>query len=404
MELQFGTAIPFAEIKAVSDGWTVSGYCSTFGNVDHGNDVIARGAFDATLRSGRKVRFLFGHDSRQIVGTTQALHVDEKGLFGRFKISQTSLGRDIHTLLKDEAIDSFSIGYVPHEFEFDDQETRILKEIELLEVSLVAIPMNDLATVTGMKERLYGTSSDPPADDDESAAGNQPVEPVTREDFDALPEEEKIALWYDQGCPGEDATEEKAVWSAAFINDLPDSSFAVILGGGSKDGEGKTTPRSLRKLPHHGTGGAIDMAHLRNALSREPQTDMPDAAHAKAKSHLNGHMRSGGKADDADDHDTEHAGRDLAALEYAAHADAVLGDLDVFLSRAKDRAAVRRGQGRKLGTAFFEQLTLLRSRVEALLALKNEPTGDVPTDSLRRRLALTRRRAELDGILPIPKE
>jgi hypothetical protein len=36
--------------------------------------------------------------------------------------------------------------------------------------------------------------------------------------------------------------------------------------------------------------GDLDMAHLRNALSREPQTDMSDAMHAKAHAHLQGHM------------------------------------------------------------------------------------------------------------------
>lgn len=43
----------------------------------------------------------------------------------------------------------------------------------------------------------------------------------------------------------------KAVWSTEFINNLPDASFAYIKSGGEKDDEGKTTPRSLRYLPHH---------------------------------------------------------------------------------------------------------------------------------------------------------
>jgi len=47
----------------------------------------------------------------------------------------------------------------------------------------------------------------------------------------------------------------EAVWSAAFVNDLPDSSFALILPGGEKDEEGKTKPRSLRKLPYKDASG-----------------------------------------------------------------------------------------------------------------------------------------------------
>ena len=58
------------------------------------------------------------------------------------------------------------------------------------------------------------------------------------------------------------------------INNLPDSDFAYISPGGKKDSEGKTIPRSLRHLP------IPDAAHVRNALARLNQTDIPPAAKA----------------------------------------------------------------------------------------------------------------------------
>jgi len=60
--------------------------------------------------------------------------------------------------------------------------------------------------------------------------------------------------------------------AGADINDLPDSDFAYIESGGSKDGEGKTTPRSLRHFPIH------DAAHVRNALARASQSPFGDKA------------------------------------------------------------------------------------------------------------------------------
>jgi len=54
--------------------------------------------------------------------------------------------------------------------------------------------------------------------------------------------------------------------SSAELNNLPDSAFAYIEPGGTKDGEGKTAPRSLRHFAIH------DEAHVRNALSRAPQS------------------------------------------------------------------------------------------------------------------------------------
>lgn len=68
----------------------------------------------------------------------------------------------------------------------------------------------------------------------------------------------------------------KAVWSTAYVNDLPDSAFLYIVPGGEKDGDGKTTPRSLRHFPVKDTNGALDLAHLRNALSRIPQANIPE--------------------------------------------------------------------------------------------------------------------------------
>lgn len=66
--------------------------------------------------------------------------------------------------------------------------------------------------------------------------------------------------------------------STASVNDLPDSAFAYIEPGGSKDSSGKTTPRSKRHFPIH------DEAHTRNALSRLSDSPFGDKAKAKVMS------------------------------------------------------------------------------------------------------------------------
>jgi hypothetical protein len=63
-----------------------------------------------------------------------------------------------------------------------------------------------------------------------------------------------------------------AVWTTAYMNDLPDSSFLYIEPGGKKDSGGKTMPRSKRHLPVKDANGKIDLPHLRNAIARAPQT------------------------------------------------------------------------------------------------------------------------------------
>lgn len=154
-DITFGKPFQFTELKAVDDAWEVSGYVSTFGNIDLGRDVVRSGAFKKTLKSGPKVRFLMSHDPSQILGVPIKLHEDEKGLFGRFKISKTRLGEEAHTLIKDGALDSFSIGFVTEVYTIDDKEDlRYIDEATLYEVSMVSIPMNPEAQVTGWKQLL----------------------------------------------------------------------------------------------------------------------------------------------------------------------------------------------------------------------------------------------------------
>jgi 2'-5' RNA ligase len=68
---------------------------------------------------------------------------------------------------------------------------------------------------------------------------------------------------------------EKSVWTTAFIDRLPDSSFLWVEPGGEKDEQHKTKPRSLRHFPYKDADGKIDLPHLRNAAARIPQADIP---------------------------------------------------------------------------------------------------------------------------------
>lgn len=149
--LAYGAPQRITEVKAADDGWEVAGYASTWDR-DLGDDVVHPGAFKASLESGAKVRFLYAHDAAQPLGRPLELREDGTGLFGRFRISKTRLGQDVHTLLADGALDSFSIGFIPRDFDRDEKAgTRNLKAVELLECSLVSLPMQPRATVTGFK-------------------------------------------------------------------------------------------------------------------------------------------------------------------------------------------------------------------------------------------------------------
>ncbi|KLU66311.1 hypothetical protein DEAC_c17100 [Desulfosporosinus acididurans] len=78
------------------------------------------------------------------------------------------------------------------------------------------------------------------------------------------------------------------LWSKEYVDKLPDSSFAHISPGGKKDSEGKTTPRSLRHLPYKDSDGKPNEAHVKDALARLDQTQIPASAKEEAFGKLKG--------------------------------------------------------------------------------------------------------------------
>lgn len=131
---------------------------------------------------------------------------------------------------------------------------------------------------------------------------------------------------------GELSAVDKAVWSTAFVNDLPDSSFLYIKPGGEKDADGKTTPRSLRMFPYKDADGAVDLPHLRNAIARIPQAaeisqDQKDTLQAEARRLLE---EQGGNADTGEE-ETEKVTMSFA--QFAAKAAKVEVDKAVVMKQ-----------------------------------------------------------------------
>lgn len=160
------------EVKSVDEG-TFEGYASTW-DKDEGNDVIVKGAFAKTLKErGDKIKVLWQHDTHNPIGKALEMYEDEKGLYIKAKISDTSVGKDAKQLLKDGVIDSMSIGYsIPDKKSEMDGDTRIIREIKLYEFSLVTFPMNENALISTikslsnqlnaeLKERIEGIFTEP---------------------------------------------------------------------------------------------------------------------------------------------------------------------------------------------------------------------------------------------------
>lgn len=142
------------EIKQISDEGYFSGYGSVFDVVDDWDDVIVRGAFAETLQSKTPV-MLWQHDSAEPIGVYERVYEDEIGLWveGRLLLDLEK-GREAYILLKNRAIRGLSIGFLPIAWEDemrDRKKIRVLKSIDLWEVSLVTFPANKKAVVDEIK-------------------------------------------------------------------------------------------------------------------------------------------------------------------------------------------------------------------------------------------------------------
>jgi HK97 family phage prohead protease len=136
---------------------TFEGYGSVFNNVDLGNDIIKPGAFTKSLkkRGLRGVKLLYQHKTDMPIGILEGIEEDERGLRVRGRLAlKTQAGREAYELLKMGALDGLSIGFRvnPEQVSYDKRtRRRNIKEVDLMEISLVTFPMNPKATVSQVK-------------------------------------------------------------------------------------------------------------------------------------------------------------------------------------------------------------------------------------------------------------
>jgi HK97 family phage prohead protease len=146
----------YKEMDTDDDG-SFEGYASVFNNKDLGNDVIRQGAFTKTI-TGRKassIKLLYQHKTDEPIGVIDSLEEDKRGLKIKGRLAMgTQKGREVFELMKMGALDSMSIGYrlQPDGYKYDDKnKRRVIKEVDLMEVSMVTFPMNPKAKITKVK-------------------------------------------------------------------------------------------------------------------------------------------------------------------------------------------------------------------------------------------------------------
>jgi HK97 family phage prohead protease len=151
------------EIRAEGDGRTVHGivvpYDSPTTITEARNtytETFVRGAFNDQANNPAavgRIKLLAQHKrDANPLGRAVELRDDPVGLVGAFRVSQTVAGDEALELIRDGALDAFSIGFKPQQDEWNRGQTEVVRRrAQLREVSLVNFPAYSGALIAGVR-------------------------------------------------------------------------------------------------------------------------------------------------------------------------------------------------------------------------------------------------------------
>ena len=141
-------------IKSIEENGVFFGYASVFNIVDKQNDLILPGAFKENLNRN-KIKLLWQHNPGEPIGSIIDICENDVGLYiTAHLLLGIQKAKEAYLMLKTGVINGLSIGYIPIEYDVDHKSgARVLKQVELWEVSLVTFPANLAAQVINVKNQ-----------------------------------------------------------------------------------------------------------------------------------------------------------------------------------------------------------------------------------------------------------
>lgn len=118
----------------------IEGYASTV-DIDRSRDVVPSSVWDAGIKNYLKNPIILAqHDHDDPIGRMTEHRIDAGGLWIKARISAAA---EAFNLIKDEILTAFSIGFRILDAEYNSvADLFVIKEIELIEISVVSVPCN----------------------------------------------------------------------------------------------------------------------------------------------------------------------------------------------------------------------------------------------------------------------
>ena len=141
--LYLNSAFTTKELPSASDtieSIYIQGYASTT-DVDRSGDVVPLSAWEKGIENYLKNPIILAqHDHDDPIGRMVEHKLDSKGLWIKARISAAA---EVFSLIKDEVLTAFSIGFRILDAEYNAAaEVFLIKALELIEISVVSVPAN----------------------------------------------------------------------------------------------------------------------------------------------------------------------------------------------------------------------------------------------------------------------
>ena len=196
----------------------IAGYANTISR-DRAGDIITAQAWAKGVDNFRRNPvLLYQHKHDCPIGRVNKIQVDKKGIFVEANVSEAAeKNHGIHTLIKDGALKSFSVGFKVKDGKYNrDSDSMLITDVELLEISVVSVPCN--------QDSLFSISKSFENDEDREKFLSQFEEKEVLQEDDS--EIEKLVVELDE----EDMLSSDPNESIPFINLLSENTEAVKNG------------------------------------------------------------------------------------------------------------------------------------------------------------------------------
>ena len=147
---------------SVNDEGIFEGYLSTYDDVDSYGTYFIPGAWDKSIErfnSGEVIPVLWSHDRSKPIGKFTELKSDDKGLWGRGKLTlEDPQAKIAYAHMKDGSVMGLSVGF---EMDYDNViynrmlDALGIAEADLFECSVVVFPANSNAKITNYKSQNH---------------------------------------------------------------------------------------------------------------------------------------------------------------------------------------------------------------------------------------------------------